>query len=189
MGHVLGYWHEQSRADRDLYIDINWNNICQTCCTDSAGNSIPCDSNFQIRDSGGEHGPYDFGSVMHYGACAWTACTTCAPTNAACRTIDVLPPNDVAWQANIGQRNGASYWDGRIMSFLYPEDDWVFATPSTATVWDGSFLFPYPLFELALDDTPTGGKLWLKPGDHAFTGTIDRAMQLEPTFGSASIGR
>lgn len=189
LGHALGYWHEQSRADRDQYIDINWNNVCQNCCSDANGNAIPCDDQFRIRDSGGEHGPYDFGSIMHYSACAWTDCASCTPSNTSCRTIDVLAPNDTAWQSNIGSATNASYWDGRIMSFLYPQDDWVFATASSVTIWNGTFLFPYPTVSMAEDNVPTGGKLWLKPGEYSFTGRLNRAMQIESTFGSATIGR
>merc|ERR1712165_37354 len=60
--HVLGFMHEQSRKDRDKYVTVNKTNIrsnmlnqfaiCKTCDTNGL--------------------PYDTGSVMHYGAYAFS---------------------------------------------------------------------------------------------------------------------
>ncbi len=57
IGHAIGFWHEQSRPDRNNYVTVNWNNI-------AAGKK----SQFEIRhyvDYQGEK--YDYASVMHYG--------------------------------------------------------------------------------------------------------------------------
>ena len=188
LGHVLGFYHEQSRADRNSFVTINFGNVSQTGCPDSNGNPQPCDSQFALRTSGGEHGPYDFGSVMHYGACAFSTCGACTSGNASCRTITVLPPNDVAWQANIGQRNGASFWDGRVMSFLYPYSGWVFADDGGSALQFGTFLNPWIGFAQAYLFTPNDGKLWLKPGTYAFTGRLERPMTIEPTYTAVRVG-
>eukprot|EP00112_Aurelia_sp_Birch-Aquarium-sp1_P002607 Seg129.4 transcript_id=Seg129.4/GoldUCD/mRNA.D3Y31 product="Zinc metalloproteinase nas-13" protein_id=Seg129.4/GoldUCD/D3Y31 len=58
IGHVVGFFHEQSRVDRDEYVDINWWNIkedMERSFNKYTGNSI---------DSRGI--PYDYGSIMHY---------------------------------------------------------------------------------------------------------------------------
>ncbi len=107
LGHTLGYWHEQSRMDRDAYVRINWDNL--------GCNGAPCNGNFDVRaNPGGEFGPYDFASVMHYHECAFSVCVPCP---GGCETITVLPPNE-SWQHLIG-RPGLSEWDARGMGFLY----------------------------------------------------------------------
>ncbi|VDN09526.1 unnamed protein product [Dibothriocephalus latus] len=63
LGHALGFYHEQSRPDRDKYVEIIEENI------------IPFKRDqFEMKDvaqvdSLGE--PYDFNSVMHYTADAF----------------------------------------------------------------------------------------------------------------------
>jgi len=54
--HALGAWHEQTRNDRDRYVNILWNNILQDK-----------KSNFEIHSSDGlDIGEYDYNSIMHY---------------------------------------------------------------------------------------------------------------------------
>ncbi|XP_039087629.1 astacin-like metalloendopeptidase [Hyaena hyaena] len=59
--HVLGFWHEHSRADRDHYIRVNWNEILP-------GFEI----NFIKSRSSNMLVPYDYSSVMHYGRLAFS---------------------------------------------------------------------------------------------------------------------
>ncbi|XP_039768470.1 meprin A subunit beta [Ornithorhynchus anatinus] len=61
--HALGFWHEQSRADRDDYVMIMWNRI-------QAGK----ENNFNVYDdtkSNSLNTPYDYTSVMHYSKTAF----------------------------------------------------------------------------------------------------------------------
>ncbi|MGE3180160.1 MAG: M12 family metallopeptidase, partial [Phycisphaerae bacterium] len=188
LGHALAFWHEQSRSDRNIYVDIEYQNVSQNGCQDSNGNAISCDSQFDIRTFGGEHGPYDFGSVMHYSACAFSNCGFCSSSDPNCRTITVLGSNAATWQNAIGQRVGASFWDARIMSFLYPYSNWRFADDTFGGIQLGTFLNPWQGLALGYLATPNGGKLWLKPGDYTFTGVLNRPMRMESTTGTARIG-
>lgn len=55
IAHALGFWHEQSRPDRDTYVEIRWENIISGT-----------ENNFAIRASAQTDTPYDFESIMHY---------------------------------------------------------------------------------------------------------------------------
>ena len=62
IGHAFGLWHEQSREDRGRFIRINWANI-------QAGKEH--NFNQHITD-GDDLGAYDFASIMHYSAYAFS---------------------------------------------------------------------------------------------------------------------
>ena len=60
--HALGFYHEQSRSDRNKYVIINTNNIIERVRY-----------NFNKRNDLNSLGSkYDFGSIMHYGRTAFT---------------------------------------------------------------------------------------------------------------------
>jgi hypothetical protein len=58
LGHTLGVWHEQSRPDRNIYVNVNYNAVIKASR-----------SNFdQFLDNDQELTPYDYASVMEYPA-------------------------------------------------------------------------------------------------------------------------
>lgn len=179
LGHCLGFWHEQSRADRDSYISVNYGNICQNCC-----NGGSCSYNFDIRPpGGGEYGPYDFQSIMHYSQWAFSVCSG----TPGCETI-VCKPAFQAFQNQIGTFNNLSFWDARVMSFLYPEDNWRFLDASAGTGLIGTFFFPYKTASQAKSGTPVGGLLWIQPGTYSAVGVWDKAMTLRAPLGGVTLG-
>ena len=99
--HAAGMWHEQSRNDRDTYITVNAANI-------SSGYA----NNFDKYGSiGTESGPYDYGSIMHYGAFAFSS--------NGLPTITVKTPPAAAG-TTIGQRGGLSGGDVAALNTIYP---------------------------------------------------------------------
>lgn len=191
LGHALAYWHEQPRADRDAFVQINWDNVSQTRCDGS------CDSQFEVRGAGGEYGPYDFDSVMHYGACSFTCCRDaepcesfdCASNVTECRTISVVPPFDVDWQNDIGQRTHLSVFDALTMSFLYPLPDWRFVDQDAGGFDVGTFAQPYRTLNRATTQTPAGGTLWfLQPDYYSAVGNYERAMTWRAGYGTVTLG-
>ncbi|ODM89281.1 High choriolytic enzyme 1 [Orchesella cincta] len=98
MTHALGFHHEQSRTDRDDYVNILWNNI------------IPkFKHNFNKYSSSqvdSQEMPYDYSSIMHYDAYAF-ALNTSKPT--------IVPKSDV----QIGQKKGLSALDTEKLKTMY----------------------------------------------------------------------
>ena len=56
IGHVAGLWHEQSRSDRDDFVEVMWDNLSQR-------QRINFDKH--VLDAV-NLGPYDYDSIMHY---------------------------------------------------------------------------------------------------------------------------
>jgi len=98
--HAAGFWHEQSRADRDDYISINWKNILPGM----EYNFIKYDLR-KIDHLGAD---YDTCSVMHYGAYAFSR-RYGQPTIIAKRKSN----------CKMGQRKGFSDTDIRKLNTLY----------------------------------------------------------------------
>uniref|UniRef100_A0A3P8W886 Metalloendopeptidase n=1 Tax=Cynoglossus semilaevis TaxID=244447 RepID=A0A3P8W886_CYNSE len=55
--HALGFWHEQSRTDRDLYVRIHLENVLDGY-----------QRNFDLHETNNLNVPYDYSSIMHYGS-------------------------------------------------------------------------------------------------------------------------
>lgn len=96
--HALGFLHEHSRADRDLYVDIVWDNIQEEYRREFA----------KIGGKGKLHGEYDYDSVMHYHAKAFSKNGN----------YTIIPKNGVS-PDRIGQRIGLSPGDKEAVQRYY----------------------------------------------------------------------
>ncbi|WP_437759623.1 M12 family metallopeptidase [Sorangium sp. So ce1389] len=99
IGHAVGLWHEQSRADRDAFILIDWSNIDPRYWHNF---------NQHIADGADVH-DYDYASIMHYPPNAF-AIDRSRPT--------LLPRRQ---DATFGQREGLSKGDIATVKELYPK--------------------------------------------------------------------
>ena len=108
IGHAIGFWHEQSRPDRDDYIRVNLTNV-------QAGleHNFMKRTSSEINSRGSE---YDYGSIMHY------------PTNAfvrddcdGCQTIEItdLATYQAQGSPTLGQTDGLSVRDIQQANTLY----------------------------------------------------------------------
>ncbi|GEM48477.1 M12 family metallopeptidase [Deinococcus cellulosilyticus] len=98
-GHALGLWHEQSRKDRDQYVTIVWANI-----------KSGTEHNFQIESNSRAVGAYDFDSIMHYPAYAFS-------TNGK---ATIVPKNSSIPLSRLGAAKTLSSGDIAGIKSLYP---------------------------------------------------------------------
>jgi hypothetical protein len=99
LGHAFGLAHEQSRPDRNTYVNVQYQNI-------EAGK----EDNFDIVASSVMIGAYDFGSLMHYGKDAFS--------KNGQDTI-VPKPGYESQASKMGQRDGPSSNDLTAMQNVY----------------------------------------------------------------------
>ncbi|VDM56824.1 unnamed protein product [Angiostrongylus costaricensis] len=99
-GHALGFYHEQSRYDRDKYVRMLTGNI---------QNGYVAQFTRQSRRSMEDYGVgYDYGSVMHYGQFSFS--------QNGLPTINTI---DTDYQQTIGQRGGPSFMDVKRINLAY----------------------------------------------------------------------
>ena len=96
LNHALGFYHEQTRSDRDRYVRINWENISPTM-----------QYNFNRENTNNLNTPYDYSSVMHYGKTAFSI-----------NGLDTITPIPDA-SVQIGQRVDLSAIDILRINTLY----------------------------------------------------------------------
>jgi hypothetical protein len=95
IGHTLGLWHEQSRIDRDLYVRVLLQNV-----------KPGLEHNFyQHIDDGIDLGAYDYDSIMHYPATAFSK--------------NGQPTIEPVTARQIGQRDHLSAGDIQAIADLY----------------------------------------------------------------------
>ncbi len=97
--HALGFWHEQSRYDRDNHVRINYGNI-------SAGKEHNFNKHGSITTS---LGGYDYRSIMHYGYKSFS--------KNGLPTIESL--NSGVPSSQLGQRNNLTDMDAAAVSKIY----------------------------------------------------------------------
>ncbi|KAE9556216.1 hypothetical protein FO519_000555 [Halicephalobus sp. NKZ332] len=107
--HAVGFFHEQSRADRDDYVTINWNNV-------EAGLQDQFDK-YSLNMIDHLDTTYDYGSVMHYASTAFSK--NGKPT---------IEPKKKG--VEIGQRTGFSETDIYKINKLYKCSQFVSTTAS-----------------------------------------------------------
>ncbi|XP_048769783.2 zinc metalloproteinase nas-36-like [Ostrea edulis] len=98
IGHAIGFYHEQSRPDRNNYVTIKKENIKDGKV-----------HNFLIKPSTTYGTKYDYGSIMHYRDTAFAK-------TSGLKTITAKQPN---FERTMGQRTALSFYDIKAANYHY----------------------------------------------------------------------
>ncbi|CAD5225826.1 unnamed protein product [Bursaphelenchus xylophilus] len=99
VGHTMGFFHSQSRYDRDSYVKIVYSNLSPTLASQFSKQTESTNNNYGV--------PYDYGSVMHY-----------ADTDASKGVVTMLA-KDKIYQHTMGNNVGPSFADLLAMNIYY----------------------------------------------------------------------
>lgn len=189
LGHALGLLHEQTRGDRNDFIEIVTDNI-NILELHNFG-VVPISGNDKLSNA--FYGPYDFDSVMHYSECTFSISNKC-PNDPMLRdggiTIKVKDPYQ-DWQKKIGMGTHLSSLDSLTVSLLYAPSNTRFVDATNTLPFpffqNGSFLFPFQNLSTGVEDTPVGGTLWIQPGTYGDVRTFNKPMKLRAPLGGVTI--
>jgi len=113
LGHVLGFFHEHERWDRDQCVTIHYENI-------KAGRAPDYDwipkTNWIVSSL-----PYDYQSIMHYRICWTSKCESECKDGVGSSPCAVIEPVDKQYDRVIGQwtMNGISALDAERARLVY----------------------------------------------------------------------
>lgn len=113
LGHVLGFFHEHQRWDRDQFLTVHYENI-------KPGRAADYDwiarTNWLVSSL-----PYDPRSIMHYRVCWASACEDECKDGVGDSPCAVLSPRDKQYDGVIGQwtDNGISALDAERVRLAY----------------------------------------------------------------------
>lgn len=188
LAHALGFYHEQSRPDRDSYVIVldGTNGNIDNVCNDGNGQFNPENTGITPNI------PYDYSSIMHYSKDAFVGCSDnpdlCYPDNGCESAGLTIQTIDINFQDSIGNRDYLSYSDALMMSFVYPYSNYRFVNKSivnsanTAThIYNA--LNDFTTTINSLTSIPDNSDVWIMPGDYiGAEGTYSKPMTLKAPY-------
>ena len=152
IGHTVGFWHEQSRPDRDNYIQINFTNVGDERFK---RRQFMKRKDSQVDSRGSE---YDYGSVMHYEKTKFANCS-------GCQSIQVT--NLTAYRAQGSPKIGD--WTSGLSTRDVEQAKCLYSCPKHGT--SGRFLFFIGKGQSLPDTDP----IWNAPDPYVKMTAVDSA--------------